>query len=351
MSTLTITGLHKSFGTTEVLRGVDLRVTQGSLTAVLGPSGCGKTTLLRTVAGFERPDAGQVRLGHVEVVGPRTWLPAEKRRVGVVPQEGTLFPHLDVAQNVGFGLPRRSPGRRERVQRVLDVVGLADLADRRPHELSGGQQQRVALARALAPEPEVVLLDEPFSALDAGLRAAVREDVRAALHEVGATALLVTHDQEEALSIADEVAVMRAGRVVQHGTPQTVYLRPADLDVARFVGEAVVLDARANGANRVSTLLGPLHVLGPSPGVGAGVGRVVLRPEQILIVPPGEGTPAIVERTVFHGHDSTVHLTVHPAGTRRGSPASAPIICRVQGSVPEHTEVAVRVDGPVVWYP
>nr|WP_216645480.1 ABC transporter ATP-binding protein [Isoptericola halotolerans] len=345
---MTITGLRKSFGETTVLSGVALEVAQGSLTAVLGPSGCGKTTLLRTVAGFERPDAGVVRLGDVEVVGPRTWLPPERRKVGVVPQEGTLFPHLDVAQNVGFGLPRRSPGRRERIMQVLDVVGLADLAGRRPHELSGGQQQRVALARALAPEPEVVLLDEPFSALDAGLRVALREDVRAALQQVGATAVLVTHDQEEALSIADEVAVMRAGVVVQHGRPQDVYLRPADLGVARFVGEAVVLEARRSDTNRVTTMLGPLHVLGPTPT--GETGRVVLRPEQIHLVPPGEGTAAVVERTVFHGHDSTVHLRVHPAGTRPGSPASAPIICRVQGSVPEHTEVAVRVEGPVVWF-
>ncbi|NCD17735.1 MAG: ATP-binding cassette domain-containing protein, partial [Actinobacteria bacterium] len=191
MTRLTVTGLRKSFGATEVLRGLDLDVPSGAFAAVLGPSGCGKTTLLRVVAGFEDADGGEVRLGdRVVVDGPRG-LPPEKRRVTVVPQEGALFPHLTVADNVAFGVPRRLTGRRRRVEELLDLVGLAGLGNRMPAELSGGQQQRVAVARALGPAPDVVLLDEPFSALDAALRAAVRQDVRTALHEAGATGVLV----------------------------------------------------------------------------------------------------------------------------------------------------------------
>ncbi|WP_203337369.1 ABC transporter ATP-binding protein [Nocardioides limicola] len=343
MSELRVTGLYKAFGDTPVLRGVDLSVAQGSLTAVLGPSGCGKTTLLRVIAGFERPDAGSVRLGDVEVCGRGRTVPPEKRRVGVVPQEGSLFPHLSVAENVGFGASRRAPGRATRISTLLELVGLAGFEQRRPHELSGGQQQRVALARALLPGPEVVLLDEPFSALDAGLRHAVRDDVRDALHEVGATALLVTHDQEEALSIADEVAVMRDGLVVQHGTPEQVYLEPADLAVARFVGEAIVLEARGD-ASMASTALGELKLRG-SAERGA-TGQVMIRPEQVHLVKVGDGIPATVQRAVFHGHDTTVHLSVSPPMVD-----AVELVCRIQGALPEASEVAIRVDGAVAWFP
>nr|BFE83101.1 hypothetical protein GCM10020093_057020 [Planobispora longispora] len=220
---------------------------------MLGPSGCGKTTLLRIVAGFEGLDGGSVRIGEREVAG----LPPERRGVGIVPQEAALFPHLSVARNVGFGLPRGSSGRTGRIEECLELVGLAGYGDRMPHQISGGQQQRVALARALAPRPGVVLLDEPFNALDRSLRVSVRDEVRAALKRAGATAVLVTHDQEEALSMADTVAVMREGRIVQEGAPSSIYAAPRDLGVATFVGEAVVLTA-SRGRDTVTCELGDL---------------------------------------------------------------------------------------------
>src|ERR671913_2390436 len=210
MSSLTVHQLTKSFGSTPVLTGVDLTVPSRSLTALLGPSGCGKTTLLRLVAGFEEPDAGTVTLGGTVVSGAGRTVPARSRGIGFVPQEGGLFPHLTVAANVAFGLPRGQRKDRSRIAGLLELVGLPpDLAERAPHQLSGGQQQRVALARALAPEPSLVLLDEPFSSLDASLREETRRAVAEALRATGATAVLVTHEQAQALSMADQVAVMR----------------------------------------------------------------------------------------------------------------------------------------------
>src|SRR4051812_7811614 len=213
MSSLTVTAVTKSYGATPVLTGVDLHVPEGSFTALLGPSGCGKTTLLRLVAGFDDPDRGTVGVGGRRVAGAGRSVPARRRHIGFVPQEGGLFPHLSVAGNVTFGLPRRQRRDAGRVRELLDLVGLDPaLATRAPHQLSGGQQQRVALARALAPQPSLVLLDEPFSSLDASLRDEARRAVAAALRAAGATAVLVTHDQAEALSTADQVAVLRGGR-------------------------------------------------------------------------------------------------------------------------------------------
>jgi iron(III) transport system ATP-binding protein len=238
---LTVQGLHKAYGSNPVLTGLDLTVPAGSLTAILGPSGSGKTTLLRLLAGFDQADAGTVRIGGTIVDGPGEHVPPERRRIGYVPQEGSLFPHLTVAANVGFGLPareRRGPG----VAGLLEAVGLAGLGKRYPHQLSGGQQQRVALARALAIEPALVLLDEPFASLDAHLRASVRADVQAIFRAAGTTAILVTHDQDEALSMADRVAVLRGGQIAQCAAPQDLYIRPADPQLARFIGEANLLD-------------------------------------------------------------------------------------------------------------
>jgi len=344
VSELRIEGLHKSFGAARVLVGLDLVVPQGSLTAVLGPSGCGKTTLLRVVAGFERADAGRVLLGGREAAGPGRHLPPERRGVTVVPQEGALFPHLDVGANVAFGVPRRHPDRRRRVAEVLGLVGLADLADRWPAELSGGQQQRVAVARALAPDPEVVLLDEPFSALDTDLRTSVRQQVRDVLASAGATAVLVTHDQEEALGTADQVAVMHEGRFLQVGEPEQVYREPVDPLVARAVGEAFLLPASAGGAV-ATTVLGPVVLL-PRDGVGPtpdGVsGHVLVRPEQLHLVPASEGVPCSVRRVWFHGHDTTVRLV---------APDGSELTCRTQGPVPPGGRVGVRVVGEVVFLP
>ncbi|MFP5333836.1 MAG: ABC transporter ATP-binding protein [Actinomycetes bacterium] len=347
MKRLEIRGLRKSFGSTEVLRGLDLDVPSGALAAVLGPSGCGKTTLLRVVAGFEHADAGEVHVGGRVLAADGVHVPPEHRRVGVVPQEGALFPHLTVEDNVAFGLPRRgrqqARARSERAAELLALVGLADLRDRMPAELSGGQQQRVALARALAPDPDVVLLDEPFSALDAGLRAAVREDVRAALHATGATGLLVTHDQEEALSTADLVAVVRDGVVVQSAAPQQVYTAPGDLDVATFVGEAVVLPATVTDGVAV-TPLGRLPLLRGPAGDG-GVGHVVVRPEQVRMVRVGRGVTATVTGTVFYGHDASVRLEVPGPD---GEPV--PVLCRTQGPLPASQEIGLIVAGPVSFF-
>ena len=305
---LTIAGLRKSFGSAAVLHGVDLEVSAGSLTAVLGPSGCGKTTLLRLIAGFERADGGSIHLGERVLADARTHLAPERRAIGFVPQEGALFPHLDVAANVGFGLPR-SERRGTRVGELLELLGIAELARRLPHQLSGGQQQRVALARALAPGPAVVLLDEPFDALDAGLRVEVRGEVRDALRAAGATGLLVTHDQEEALSLADRVAVMRAGRIVQADEPRRLYRDPVDAEVASFVGEAVLLEAEI-GDGAAATALGRLPLRGPRPD--AARATVMLRPEQISCHDRDlDGAPrGRVGATEFYGHDASARIVL-----------------------------------------
>jgi iron(III) transport system ATP-binding protein len=308
MTALSLTGVTKSYGATRVLDGVDLHVPARGITAVLGPSGCGKTTMLRVVAGFARADSGEVRLGDDVVQGAGRLVPAQRRRVGYVPQEGALFPHLDVAANIGFGLSRGERRVARRVDELLEMVGLdASLRRRQPHELSGGQQQRVALARALAPRPAVVLLDEPFSSLDAALREGTGRAVVRALRDADATAVLVTHDQGEALSLADEVAVMRSGRLVQIAAPQELYRSPADADVARSVGAAIVLPATVSGG-RARSVLGELELAAPA---ADGPVRVLLRPEQLrLSDSTAAGVPATVAEVTFYGHDAAVHLDV-----------------------------------------
>lgn len=296
-------GVGKSFGERRVLSGIDLDVAAGSITAVLGPSGCGKTTLLRILAGFEDPDTGTVSIGGETMAGPGVTVPVHRRRVGLMPQEGALFPHLSVGENVAFGLDRaarRSPNGE--VRQWLDVVGLDGLADARPHEISGGQQQRVALARALAARPRVLLLDEPFAALDAGLRTRVREDIAAILREAGTTAILVTHDQSEALSLADSVALLIDGEVAQHATPAELFNRPATLTNARFIGSTVELDGTAD-SGIVHTALGALRARLP---VADGPAVTVLRPEQLRLGPAG--APARVTACRFYGADTVVHV-------------------------------------------
>ncbi|MGB9374166.1 MAG: ABC transporter ATP-binding protein [Jiangellales bacterium] len=318
--TLRIRGLAKHYPSLTVLDGLDLDVAQGSLVALLGASGCGKTTLLRLVAGFDRPDAGSIELDGTVISGGGRHVHPERRRIGVVPQEGAVFPHLSAAANVGFGLARGA--RRGRVEEMLDLVGMGGLGSRMPHELSGGQLQRVALARALAPRPALVLLDEPFAALDTGLRAAVRQQVREAVKAVGATAVLVTHDQEEALSMADEVAIMASGRVVQQGEPMSVYQSPASAQVAGFLGDAMVLPAATDGTY-ASSVLGSVRVA----GAGAGSGHLVVRPEQVVVLPRGRaGVPGEVVRTQFFGHDAMVTVSVgDPATQVRSRVLGAPV--------------------------
>ena len=309
MNAISIAALHKAFRDTAVLKGLDLEVGQGSLTAILGPSGSGKTTLLRLIAGLERADRGQVSLAGQVVDDGRRYVRPEGRRVGYVPQDGSLFPHLTVDQNVGFGLSRAAR-RGTRVASLLQMVGLGGLGGRYPHELSGGQQQRVALARALAIDPQLLLLDEPFSALDPSLRASVREEVRGILSDTGVTTLLVTHDQEEALSVADQVAVLRDGVVAQFGTPQRLYTDPVDLEMARFLGDANLVDGTIEG-QLVLTPLGALAVR-PTRNAAALVGGpavVLVRPEQIAISAAGAaGAPGRVLHSEFHGHDSVVEV-------------------------------------------
>ncbi len=311
MNTVSVRGLEKSYGATTVLDGLDLDVPAGQFVAVLGASGCGKSTLLRVLAGFESADRGHVQIGETMVDDGVRRLAASRRRVGHLPQEGALFPHLDVRANIAFGLPRSERRGGERVAELIDSLGLAGLEHRRPHELSGGQQQRVALARALAPRPAVVLLDEPFSALDPDLRVTTRNDIRAALRELGTTTILVTHDQDEALSLADHVALLRDGRIAQAGTPQELYRTPVDADTARFLGDANLLPTDD--------------------------GLLLVRPEDMRLTAPDDGAwrTAVVESVEYFGHDARVHLRCEgPAGQDA-------LVARTLGS--ESPEVGQRV--------
>ena len=343
-SAIRVTDIRKAFGRTTAVDGASLEVRHGELVALLGPSGSGKTTLLRVVAGFEAPDAGTVDVGGRLVAGPDVWEEPDRRRVGMVFQDGALFPHLRVGDNVAFGEPAAG-----RVEECLALVGLSDRARSYPHELSGGERQRVALARALATDPEVVLLDEPFASLDAGLRESLREEVVAILRAAGASALLVTHDQQEALSLADQIVVMRDGRVEQAGSPEDVYDHPQTRWAAEFLGAADVLPGTADG-EMIDCELGRL----PADRPLSGAVDVVVRPERVAIgaahgpvdggsgngaIPDGAAKARVVGRS-YYGHDQIVRLEL-PSGQRLRS--------RSHGSSPWHPgdEVRVWVAGPV----
>jgi iron(III) transport system ATP-binding protein len=367
MTDVVLSGLTKSFGRLNVLDELALTVTEGSVTAILGPSGSGKTTLLRLLAGFEHADAGCIAIGTqlVDDGGKSRFVPPKQRRVGFVPQEGALFPHLTVASNIGFGV-RRGTDRGQRIAELIGIVGLHGLDERYPHQLSGGQQQRVAVARALAVRPSLMLLDEPFSSLDAGLRAAVRADVMRILDGTGTTTVLVTHDQDEALSCADVVAVIRDGRITQYSTPRDIYARPVDPGTARSVGVANLIDGTSRGST-VDTAFGLLALMPGSPRLSEATPVVVLvRPEQIQvsirdsdlgprgIALPGDATgleapdglPGRIADVQFYGHD--VVVTVAP---ERPCGADA-IVARSTDrlAAPTGASVTLSVSEPVhVW--
>jgi iron(III) transport system ATP-binding protein len=302
IAALVFEGVAKSYGRTPAAVGLDLTIERGEIVTLIGPSGCGKSTALRLMAGLERPDAGRILVADEVVAGPGTFVQPEKRRVGMVFQDHALFPHLSVERNVAFGLsdlPRSE--RRARVKEVLELVRLGDKAKRYPHELSGGEQQRVALARALAPRPAVVLLDEPFSSLDENLRAQVRAELVGVLRSTGTTAVFVTHDQTEALSIGDRVVVMQAGRIEQADTPQRVFEQPATRFVASFMGDADFLPAHVHKA----LLTCEIGVVSTVPGWGRADTdvEVVLRPHEVALAPASarSGDGPVVIAVEYHG--------------------------------------------------
>ncbi len=340
MSALSFNAVRKTFGTTVALERLDLAIEPGELISLLGPSGCGKTTALRIAAGFERPDSGSVRLHETEI----THMPAHRRNMGMVFQSYSLFPNLNVALNVDFGLrTRKMPAsdRKQRVAEMLELVQLGAMADRYPHQLSGGQQQRVALARALAIRPEVLLLDEPLSALDAKVRLSLRDEIRRIQTELGITTLLVTHDQEEALGIADRVGVMSNGRLEQIAAPAEVYSRPASAFVARFVGSMNELPATVLGGDAVDV---SGHVVTTAAGAGRGSGEHVLllvRPEDVTVDAIDTGMPGTITSTTFEGASTNIGIRLDVIDRL----VSARLSSSLAGGFSPGDRVGVRFDG------
>ena len=320
---LTLDALTLRFGTFTAVDGFSLQVPAGRMVTLLGPSGCGKTTTLRMLAGLERPTSGRIVVGGRDI----TAAPTHERDIGMVFQSYALFPHLSVADNVAFGLVAEqvpAPERASRVQEALGLVGLGELGSRRPAELSGGQQQRVALARALVLKPALLLLDEPLSNLDAALRHRMRAEIRALQQRLGLTALYVTHDQEEALAVSDEIVLMRAGRMAQRGSPQQIVRAPANAFVARFIGQSMLLPAQvealpsSQGPGEVAVTCGPLHLTLPTPAGGVGAGQaaapgwqLAVRPWALQVMP---GELAEVRALRYLGHQHEVDLTLPGLG-------------------------------------
>jgi iron(III) transport system ATP-binding protein len=334
MSAIELRGVRKSFGATQVLDDVELTVPAGSITAVLGASGSGKTTMLRLIAGFERLDGGAIAIAGQLVDDGQRGVRPQQRGVGYVPQDGALFPHLTVLGNIGFGLARKD--RDEVARELLGLVELEGLERRYPHELSGGQQQRVALARALAIEPRVVLLDEPFSSLDAALRAELGRDVARILRTAARTTVLVTHDQSEALALADQIAVLQDGRVVARDTPRSLYRDPPDLLAASSIGEANILLGETRG-DRARCALGDIELRTNGHRRPDGPARLLLRPEQLTLhlqATAGAASATVLELR-YHGHDGLAHVVLD-------HPDRETVLARVSG------ELALE-PGQVVW--
>ncbi|NND71192.1 MAG: ABC transporter ATP-binding protein [Rhodothermales bacterium] len=341
ISALEAHNLVKSYnrGADRVLDGIDIVVPEGCLFSVLGSSGCGKTTLLRLLAGLDTPDSGTILVDGKVVTGPGTFVPPEERNIGYVFQEFALFPHLDVRSNIDFGLRQMESARRaDRVAEVMDLLDLTDLATRMPHSLSGGEQQRVAVARSIAPFPRVLLMDEPFSSLDASLRQETRHQIRRVLKNQDITTILVTHDQEEALSVADTIAILSRNGIEQVGTPESVYYRPASEFVARFLGRTNLIESVSHG-NTATTKIGVLSIDRQV------TGNVVLsiRPEHLSLRKPGSSASEVVGRVVtreFKGHDITFEVMVdstpflvHTDNQVQFSPGDEVVVYAVQPAV------------------
>jgi iron(III) transport system ATP-binding protein len=342
MSALVLDAIYKSFGSLAAIDNVHLSVAPGSRTAIVGPSGSGKTTLLRMIAGFEFPDSGRITLSGETLVDSTTEVPAHQRLIGYVPQDGALFPHMTVAANIGFGLPGHNAAKQPRVAELMEMVSLDPrMAQRWPHELSGGQQQRVALARALAQRPRLMLLDEPFSALDTGLRASMRKTVARVLADAGVTTILVTHDQAEALSFADQLAVMRQGKLIQAGRPLDLYQRPCDEETAVFLGEAVVMPATVQGG-WANCELGRVRVSDRAPN---GAAQIMLRPEQLVVSNTGaehHGCPGVVTDSDFGGNTCSLTVVLRAAPGASGERRS--ILVRSTGFDVPVIGAAVQID-------
>ncbi len=337
---LALSNISKSFSKHRVLNDLSLEVTEGEFVAVLGSSGSGKTTLLRLIAGFDDPDSGEISISGKLVASKNVFVGAESRKVGYVPQDAALFPHLSVFENVAFGLNGLSKAARvDRARELLKLVSMESFENQSATELSGGQKHRVALARALAPEPELLLLDEPFAALDAELRARIREEIKQVLDKVSSTTILVTHDQEEALSIADRVALLRDGNFAQVGNPREIYSAPVDLGVATFLGDSVIVDGLIE-SGKVSTSLGQLTLLNSAKE--ASRGKVAIRPENFYLQPDLNGDSIVVGRQFF-GHDAVVEVKTPKQLIRARS--SGPFAPEVG------MKVTVWVRGAVNFYP
>jgi iron(III) transport system ATP-binding protein len=350
LSFLELKNVKRRYGAVAALDGIDLEVTAGSRTAIVGPSGCGKTTLLRLIAGFEAPDEGVVAMDGWALADGKASVPAYRRGIGVVMQDGALFPHLTVAENIGFGLSRKDPGRGNVIMNLAHTVGLDnEILSRRPHQLSGGQQQRVALARAMAMKPRLMLLDEPFSALDTGLRGTMRKAVEQLLEAARITTILVTHDQAEALSFADQVAVMRNGKFLQVGKPRDLYMKPTDRMVAEFLGDTIVFSASiADGFAQTPLGRLPVDVAGTRENV-----RIMLRPEQVTLQPALQGNSpetasgkilGMISDVEFAGATSTVAVKL--LNDQNASGCEAPLVLKGPGiearSIGDLVQILVR---------
>jgi iron(III) transport system ATP-binding protein len=333
---LSVRGVTKRFGEVLALNRTDLTLQEGALLALLGPSGCGKTTMLRLIAGFETPDEGDIHLRERLIASPGKSVPPEKRRISMVFQDFALFPHLNVGANVAFGLPK-GVDRASRVAELLSLVRLSGYESRMPHELSGGQQQRVALARALGPHPELLLMDEPFSNLDPAVRADVRREVRQLIREVGITAMIVTHDQEEALSLAGEVALMMEGQVLQVGSPAEIYTRPVNRAVGEFLGAANFLP----GEVKDGVVLTPLGAV-PVTASFQGPADAMVRAEDLAVTEAG-GVPSVVLDIDYYGHDQMITVRLEGGDVVRIRTLTSPVATGQQ--------VGVVVKGPCFVFP